>query len=163
MTDTIPCFKCEEPMQRAFEGGYELQPDAGLHFDTGGAYGSTVFDPMDGSSLNILICDDCIVEAARKGHVLLDQKTVGIGFNPSFGDEPPAVFPAGFHVPDRPPIPWDPWDPDQRYEQQEPLMVEPEDVAEAKELHSTVMWKASAVAFAREWLEAEKEREGEAQ
>lgn len=141
-------------MDRVFNGGHELQPSEGLHFNTTGAYGSTSFDPMDGSSLNIIICDDCIVAGAREGLVMLDQKYVGIGFDP--GGEIKSVFPSGYYCPDRNPVLWDP---DKNYPDQEPLMVEPEEVAEAKALHSTVMWKASAVKYAREWLEAEKERD----
>lgn len=39
-----------------------LQPMGGLHFLTYGHYGSTVFDPMDGSKLNIAVCDDCLTK-----------------------------------------------------------------------------------------------------
>lgn len=155
--NTPPCFKCNKPMERVFDGGWELQPNDGLHFDTTGAYGSTKFDPMDGSSLNIIICDDCIVEGAKQGLVMLDQKYVGIGFDPAIGDERRgAIFPSGHYSPERNAVPWDP---DKEYPRQEPLWVEPEDVAEAKKIHSTVMWKASAVEYAREYLVREAEEE----
>lgn len=151
---TPDCFKCGKEMQRVYNGGWELQPDRGLRFETTGAYGSTAFDPMDGSSLNIIICDKCIKKAARKGKVMLDQKYIGIGFDA--GDELVSVYACGFYAPDRQAVPWDP---DKEYPEQEPLLVEPEEVAEAKELNSTTMWKASAIRYAQEWLAAEAERE----
>ena len=39
-----------------------LHPMDGLHLLTYGHYGSTVFDPMDGSKLDIAVCDDCLTE-----------------------------------------------------------------------------------------------------
>jgi hypothetical protein len=158
--NTPPCFKCGKEMQRVTDGGWELQPEDGLHFEALGAYGSTVFDPMDGSSLNIIICDDCITEGARQGLVMLDQKYVGI----SVGDpirpdsEIMADFACGYYSPEREAVPWDP---DKEYEDQEPLRVDWEDVATAKALHSTVMWKASAVEYAREQLIQEAKEEAE--
>jgi hypothetical protein len=126
---TVPCFKCGTEMQRVWDGGYELQPSDGLHFDTTGAYGSTAFDPMDGSSLNIIICDECIVAGAREGRVMLDQRHVGIVVTVDGGD-----YACGFYRPEREAVPWDP---DKDYGEQEPLSVEPEEVAEAKALHRT--------------------------
>lgn len=154
--NSLPCFRCGKEMRRVTDGGHELQPEHGLHFDTTGAYGTTAFDPMDGSSLNIIVCDECIVAGAREGRVMLDQKYIGIGFDPSPDDKIRAVFACGYYVPDRQPVLWDP---DADYPEQEPLLVELEEVAEAQALHSTVMWKASAVQFAREFLAAEKEQE----
>ena len=39
----------------------EFHPDGGLHFRAYGHYGTTVFDPMDGTSLDICICDKCLL------------------------------------------------------------------------------------------------------
>lgn len=54
----INCFKCNKKMESLFED--ELHPSKGIHFFSYGHYGTTVFDPMDGSTLNIVICDDCL-------------------------------------------------------------------------------------------------------
>jgi hypothetical protein len=40
----------------------EFHPVGGLHFRGHGHYGTTVFDPMDGTSLDICICDECLLE-----------------------------------------------------------------------------------------------------
>lgn len=63
-TDKIACFCCDKLLDNMH---YEMKdryvyvhPMGGLHFQTYGHYGSTVFDPMDGSSLDIAICDDCV-------------------------------------------------------------------------------------------------------
>ncbi len=38
----------------------------GLHFRTYGHYGSTIFDPMDGTYLDVAICDECIMKNLKK-------------------------------------------------------------------------------------------------
>jgi hypothetical protein len=38
----------------------ENQPAEGTAFQSQGHYGSTVFDPMDGSYIEINVCDDCL-------------------------------------------------------------------------------------------------------
>lgn len=56
------CFKCGKQLENlapTFDSeGY--QPYEGTAFKTYGHYGSTAFDPMDGSSLEIVICDYCL-------------------------------------------------------------------------------------------------------
>jgi hypothetical protein len=44
----------------------EVHPMGGLHFRTYGNYGSTVFDPMDGTYLDIAICDVCVTKNIDK-------------------------------------------------------------------------------------------------
>jgi hypothetical protein len=68
MLMTPPCIICEKPLSSFDEEGN--QPNDGLEFFTRGHYGSTVFDPMDGSGLAINVCDDCLTKAAEKQHVL---------------------------------------------------------------------------------------------
>jgi hypothetical protein len=41
------------------------QPYDGLAFQSQGHYGSTVFDPMDGTYLEINICDECLLRASE--------------------------------------------------------------------------------------------------
>lgn len=43
----------------------EFQPSGGLAFRTRGHYGSTFFDPMDGSGLEIAVCDECVSQLAH--------------------------------------------------------------------------------------------------
>lgn len=61
------CICCNRSVETAMEG--TTQPYAATSFNTIGHYGSTVFDPMDGSYLSINVCDDCLVKAAARGVV----------------------------------------------------------------------------------------------
>ena len=60
----IHCICCEEEMVNASymypEGKAEVHPEYGTVFQSYGNYGSTVFDPMDGSIAEICICNDCL-------------------------------------------------------------------------------------------------------
>lgn len=42
-------------------------------FITRGHYGSTFFDPMDGSYIEINVCDECLVKAKAKGQLLYNK------------------------------------------------------------------------------------------
>ena len=42
-----------------------FQPLEGLEFVTYGHYGSGVFDPMDGTTLHIVVCDSCLKSAIK--------------------------------------------------------------------------------------------------
>lgn len=60
----IHCIICENKMTNADymyeDGKEEIHPDDGTVFRTYGHYGSTVFDPMDGSYAEICICNKCL-------------------------------------------------------------------------------------------------------
>jgi len=60
MTEALKCvcIRCDKELHNYMID--DLQPDNGLAFYTRGHYGSTVFDPMDGSWLGIVVCDDCV-------------------------------------------------------------------------------------------------------
>jgi len=58
------CFKCEKFLTNVSEN-YN-QPMSGLEFTTYGHYGSSFFDPMDGSQIAINICDDCLKDNKEK-------------------------------------------------------------------------------------------------
>jgi hypothetical protein len=71
-----PCIVCGDELCGAgWEGSepYCNQPSGGTGFDTEGHYGSTVFDPMNGNTLSISVCDDCLVTASEQGRVLLGR------------------------------------------------------------------------------------------
>jgi hypothetical protein len=46
-------------------------PIGGIEFTSYGHYGTTVFDPMDGTELSINICDTCMKEKIDQQRVLL--------------------------------------------------------------------------------------------
>ena len=60
MAKTIQCFKCDKELENWNYRNILVHPMKGLHFLTYGHYGSSFFDPMDGSTLNIAICDECV-------------------------------------------------------------------------------------------------------
>lgn len=62
------CIACRKEMQNIMEG-HGIQPSGGVAFATQGHYGSTVFDPMDGTTIEICVCDDCLKNAIGVGQV----------------------------------------------------------------------------------------------
>lgn len=70
--DCTPCIVCGNVLPKAIPGESVNQPYQGLMCSTRGNYGSTIFDPMDNTSLAFIVCDNCMIESATKGRVLLD-------------------------------------------------------------------------------------------
>jgi len=68
----LNCIVCEvdvENWDEAYpEGNAQVHPIGGTQFRTYGHYGSTVFDPMDASYLDIAICDDCLKARMKHTH-----------------------------------------------------------------------------------------------
>lgn len=63
---TVTCIICEKEVENmTYEGGDPngVHPMDGTAFTSYGHYGSTVFDPMDGSTITLVICNGCL-----KGH-----------------------------------------------------------------------------------------------
>lgn len=65
----VPCIVCGKELQNVDKDA-ENQPYEGTAFETHGHYGSTAFDPLNGSMLEINFCDDCLVKAGKAGRVL---------------------------------------------------------------------------------------------
>lgn len=74
---TIACFCCDKQMSNWIYDSprpdgtnirVTVHPMGGLHFQTYGHYGSRVFDPMDGTALDIAICDECIIANVERLH-----------------------------------------------------------------------------------------------
>ena len=68
MTDKLNCIACGKEMLNIMEDRGH-QPLEGLSFHSYGHYGTTFFDPMDGSPIQIAVCDECLVKADAKGWV----------------------------------------------------------------------------------------------
>lgn len=71
----LPCFVCGRPLASVWRLGSdaEQQADGACYFTTYGQYGSTSFDPMDGSYLEINICDNCLTSRRDRVLVCTDQ------------------------------------------------------------------------------------------
>lgn len=68
----LPCIVCERTLGSALPERFDgaNQPYAGTVFYAYGQYGSTIFDPMDETFLEVNICDDCLDKKARRGFIL---------------------------------------------------------------------------------------------
>lgn len=64
------CIVCRKPLENLSEDDRHNQPIGGTAFQTLGHYGSD-FDPMDGTFLEINICDPCLKSAGADGMVLM--------------------------------------------------------------------------------------------
>lgn len=56
MTEPLYCARCDKPLDDL----HDFQPNDGLCFTAYGHYGSTLFDPLDGSYMQIVVCDECL-------------------------------------------------------------------------------------------------------
>lgn len=68
MAGKLHCIACGAEMINIMEDRGH-QPDDGLSFHTYGHYGSTFFDLLDGSFIQIAVCDRCLVAADAKGWI----------------------------------------------------------------------------------------------
>ena len=66
----MKCIVCRKDLGD-IPSGEQNHPKDGVVFQSHGNYGSTVFDPMDGTYLEVNICDPCLVQAGDDGNVLI--------------------------------------------------------------------------------------------
>lgn len=69
----LSCICCDAFLENIM-GDEGHQPNDGLSFHSYGHYGSTVFDPMDDTFIEIAVCDPCVKKAASKGQVLYVER-----------------------------------------------------------------------------------------
>lgn len=67
---TLSCIVCDYQPDVAYNGCESNQPYKATAFSTRGHYGSTFFDPMDGSQIEINVCDSCLQKAVAKKQIL---------------------------------------------------------------------------------------------
>jgi hypothetical protein len=65
----IQCVKCEKVLENFMPETKGMQPNCGLAFLSYGHYGSTYFDPMNGTYIEISLCDECVKQADDRGLV----------------------------------------------------------------------------------------------
>lgn len=71
------CLVCGSALSGVYDDttGWD-QPSGAVMFTGAGAYGSTVFDPMDSrQSLTVVVCDNCLGAASTQGRVALTTTT----------------------------------------------------------------------------------------
>lgn len=70
MTDqALPCIICGHRLRNVTQD-VENQPEEGIACISHGNYGSTVFDPMDGTFLEFNICDECLKLKGEQGVII---------------------------------------------------------------------------------------------
>lgn len=62
------CVCCACGMENIMSGRGH-QPSGGMSFHSYGHYGTSFFDPMDGSYVQVAICDECLVSADSRGAI----------------------------------------------------------------------------------------------
>lgn len=62
----LPCLVCGQALINILDAKDGEQPVHAATFHSYGHYGSA-FDPMDGRSLHVNVCDACVEEAKAKG------------------------------------------------------------------------------------------------
>lgn len=95
MTDmAMPCIICDKQLQNVDRDEIN-QPHEGTTFDTNGHYGSTHFDPMDGSHLELNICDECLGRLTKQQKILFGryQRPV-VAYLPDFPMAPDDLVPS---------------------------------------------------------------------
>ena len=97
MTESFPCIICGRQLERVHPDT-EGQPDNGLMCMAYGKYGSTVFDAEDLSYLAFNICDECMVEKAEQGRVMVTRNRIPI--------EVDGLGQVGYERVDRPYVAW---------------------------------------------------------
>ena len=69
----VPCIVCGRELREVGPGHTENQPNNGVCALIAGNYGSTVWDPMDATYLEVNICDPCLTTAGATGRVLFSS------------------------------------------------------------------------------------------
>jgi hypothetical protein len=74
----INCIVCDTEVENWNdpypEDRPQVHPIGGTLFRTYGHYGSSVFDPMDASYLEVIVCDECLEAKMNFAHEGLDEK-----------------------------------------------------------------------------------------
>lgn len=74
-TNCIVCDKEVENWDEVYpEDDQRVHPINGTVFRTYGHYGSTVFDPMDASYLEVVVCDECLKKRLDRAYKGVDKK-----------------------------------------------------------------------------------------
>ena len=76
-TNCIVCDTEVENWDEAYpDNESQIHPIGGTMFHTYGHYGSTVFDPMDGWYLLIVVCDECLKTRMTSTHAAVESSFV---------------------------------------------------------------------------------------
>lgn len=63
----MKCIRCDKSLEQWAGEKRVAHPLDGLAFQTCGHYGSGAFDPMNGSIIEVVLCDHCLRRAVADG------------------------------------------------------------------------------------------------
>ena len=67
----LPCSVCKKELKKLWPAQENIddyrKPQKANTFETHGTYGSEYFDPLDGSSIYLNICDFCLENLVKEG------------------------------------------------------------------------------------------------
>lgn len=138
--EALPCVRCDRPLTNEFDE-MTNQPSGGTAFESEGHYGSTAFDPMDGSFIEVNLCDECLVLLRDKGAVLYNRKRKMVVCEGTIVGWTKAI---------RPYTPWTGNEPAENEARpgEERLVVDPDDVGN-HDLYPEIEWLAAGVMVAK--------------
>jgi hypothetical protein len=96
-TYALPCVVCGRLLREALPDHSENQPNDGVCAVIHGNYGSTVFDPFDGTHLEVNLCDPCLTLAGAQGRVLVGRRSRRVSLE---------GYAIGHELLDTPLVPW---------------------------------------------------------
>lgn len=77
----LSCIVCgyepKHAIDPAGEEEYDNHPSEATIFTSHGHYGSTFFDPMDSSYIEINVCDECLKKAQEKKQIIINTQKMG--------------------------------------------------------------------------------------
>jgi hypothetical protein len=115
---SLPCIVCGARLNNVTDDS-ENQPYAGTAFVSHGHYGSTAFDPFDGTYLEVNICDPCLIQAQLNSEVLWGR------------DHRPVIAEGMVVGGERVNRPLIPWNGDGSYDEVDVATIDREDIGKA--------------------------------
>lgn len=75
------CIVCDKRLESSKWGSLkdnlEIPPLDGIYLESAGNYGSSEYDPMDGSRCETYICDPCFKKKKDRFHFFKPKKKIG--------------------------------------------------------------------------------------
>lgn len=79
----INCIACDVEVENWDAACHKDQPQVhpigGTLFRTYGHYGSSIFDPIDGSYIEVVVCDECLATKMSYTHGSVDKEIMLLG------------------------------------------------------------------------------------
>jgi hypothetical protein len=146
--NALPCIVCDRQIE-SMDDSYINSPYGATAFETQGHYGSTIFDPMNGTYLELNVCDSCLRRLASEEKILLGQTRKRVMTNTRIGggDEIPLFV--GWLAVKREMTTWHPGT-----EDDDDVFISLDDVGNS-DLYPEIAWHETAVEYARDLLSRE--------